>query len=60
MTSAKVAFTVLWAGVLMAVDSFLDGFTWAQYLAIFVLAGLYAFTVDKLPVSRGKSAREGP
>ncbi|MER0481420.1 hypothetical protein ABR737_24285 [Streptomyces sp. Edi2] len=55
----KIVFTVLWAGVLLAVDRVLEGFTWAQYLAIFVLAGIYAFTVDKVPGPRGKSPREG-
>ncbi|MGW8556246.1 hypothetical protein [Streptomyces tubercidicus] len=53
---AKIAFTVLWAGVLMVVDRALDGVIWAQYLAIFALGGIYAFTVNKLPERRNKSA----
>ncbi|MFC5246138.1 hypothetical protein [Streptomyces nigrescens] len=57
---AKIVFTLLWAGVVIAVNRVLDDVTWAQYLALFVLAGTYAFTVDKVPGSRNKSAQEGP
>ncbi|MDT0461111.1 hypothetical protein RM550_36315 [Streptomyces sp. DSM 41527] len=54
----KIAFTVLWAGVLIAVNRVLEHAIWAQYLSIFALAGIYAFTVDKVPGPRGKSSRE--
>ncbi|MFE1171019.1 hypothetical protein [Streptomyces sp. NPDC058773] len=57
---AKIAFTLLWAGVLIAASRALDDVTWAQYLTLFVLAGVYACTVDKLPGSRDRSARERP
>ncbi|MFC9235814.1 hypothetical protein ACFTZK_05020 [Streptomyces decoyicus] len=57
---AKIVFTVLWAGVVIAVNSVLDGDTWAQYLSTFVLGGIYAFTVDKVPGPRGKRTQEGP
>ncbi|MFF8786508.1 hypothetical protein [Streptomyces sp. NPDC015125] len=56
---AKIVFTVLWAGVVIAVNRVLDDVTWAQYLAIFALGGIYAFTVNKVPGPRGKSTREG-
>ncbi|MCX4640848.1 hypothetical protein HEP86_21505 [Streptomyces sp. RPA4-5] len=55
-----VAFTVLWAGVVAVVNRALDDVTWAQYLAIFALGGVYAFTVNKVPGVRGKRAQEGP
>ncbi|MCF3148008.1 hypothetical protein [Streptomyces platensis] len=57
---AKIVFTLLWAGVVVAVNSVLDDVTWAQYLALFVLGGMYAFTVNKVPGIRGGSAQEGP
>ncbi|GAA2296998.1 hypothetical protein OHT20_18435 [Streptomyces caniferus] len=57
---AKIAFTLLWAGVVIAVNRALDDVIWAQYLALFVLGGIYAFTVNKVPGPRGKSAHEGP
>ncbi|KOG49698.1 hypothetical protein [Streptomyces decoyicus] len=55
----KIVFTVLWAGVVIAVNSVLDDFIWAQYLSTFALGGIYAFTVDKVPGPRGKSPQEG-
>lgn len=57
---AKIAFTLLWAGVVIAVNRALDDTIWAQYLALFVLGGIYAFTVNKVPGPRGKSAQGGP
>ncbi|WP_327704010.1 hypothetical protein [Streptomyces decoyicus] len=57
---AKIVFTVLWAGVVIAVNSMLDDFIWAEYLSTFALGGIYAFTVDKVPGPRGKSTQEGP
>ncbi|MFC9229518.1 hypothetical protein ACFTZI_11215 [Streptomyces decoyicus] len=57
---AKIVFTVLWAGVVIAVNSVLNGDIWAQYLSTFVLGGIYAFTVDKVPGPGGKRPQEGP
>ncbi|MFE1762908.1 hypothetical protein ACWDBF_04700 [Streptomyces angustmyceticus] len=54
---AKMAFTVLWAGVVIVADRVLDGAIWAQYLAMLLLAGIFAFTVDKVPGPRGKGTR---
>lgn len=56
---AKIAFTLLWAAVLIAADRALDEVTWAQYLATFALAGIYAFAVNKLPDARDKSPEAG-
>ncbi|MEU9483059.1 hypothetical protein AB0K49_30990 [Streptomyces decoyicus] len=56
---AKIVFTVLWAGVVIAVNSVLDGFIWVEYLSTFALGAIYAFTVDKVPGPRGKSTQEG-
>ncbi|MFC6064874.1 hypothetical protein [Streptomyces ochraceiscleroticus] len=55
---AKIVFTLLWAGVLIAVNKLLDDVTWAQYLATFVLAGMYAFAVTKVPGARSKGTQE--
>ncbi|WP_407551051.1 hypothetical protein QOM21_17030 [Streptomyces sp. Pv4-95] len=56
---AKIAFTVFWAGLLIVVNKVLDEATWAQYLATFVLAGMYAYAIGKMPGGNGKSVQEG-
>ncbi|MFH8571662.1 hypothetical protein [Streptomyces sp. NPDC017993] len=56
---AKIVFTLLWAGLLIAVNRALDDVTWAQYLATFALAGMYAFGINKVPGGRGKGTQEG-
>ncbi|MFD7499461.1 hypothetical protein [Streptomyces sp. NPDC059850] len=56
---AKIVFTLLWAGVLIAASRALDDVAWAQYLAIFALGGLYAFAINKVPDMRSKNTREG-
>ena len=55
---AKIVFTIFWAGLLIAANRVLDEITWAQYLATFVLAGMYAYAINKMPGDRGKSARQ--
>ncbi|MFG2895353.1 hypothetical protein [Streptomyces sp. NPDC048248] len=56
---AKIVFTVFWAGLLIAANRVLVEVTWAQYLATFVLAGMYAYAINKMPGGRGKSVQEG-
>jgi hypothetical protein len=55
----KIAFTLFWAGLLIAANRVLDGVIWAQYLATFALAGMYAYAISNVPDLRGKSAHEG-
>lgn len=47
---AKVVFTLLWAGVLIAANKSLDNITWAQYLATFLLGGIYAVALSKVKI----------
>ncbi|MFJ3883364.1 hypothetical protein ACIPW5_38695 [Streptomyces sp. NPDC090077] len=54
----KIAFTALWAGVVVLVNWVLDGSMWGQYLATFLLAGIYAFTLGKVDSLRGKKVDE--
>uniref|UniRef100_A0AAU2V6L9 Holin n=1 Tax=Streptomyces sp. NBC_00003 TaxID=2903608 RepID=A0AAU2V6L9_9ACTN len=56
---AKIALTLLWATVCIAANKALDDVTWAHFLATFILAGVYAYVIDKVPDGRGKGSKEG-
>ncbi|MGW2990070.1 hypothetical protein [Streptomyces goshikiensis] len=57
---AKIAFTFLWVTILVIVNKALDDITWAQYVATFLLGGLYAILLSKVKVLNGKPASEEP
>ncbi|MER5773290.1 hypothetical protein ABT144_03135 [Streptomyces sp. NPDC002039] len=56
---AKIVFTVLWVAVLVLANRSLHDTAWAQYLATFLLGGLYALAVGKVGMLRTGSRSEG-
>lgn len=56
---AKIVFTVLWVAVLVLVNRSLHDTVWAQYLATFLLGGLYALALSKVGILRAGSRPEG-
>ncbi len=53
----KIAFTLVWAGILIAANRALDDVTWAQYLATFALGGIYALALSRLSLFRENAAK---
>ncbi|MGW3060486.1 hypothetical protein ACWC98_31780 [Streptomyces goshikiensis] len=56
---AKIVFAFLWVAMLVIVNRALDGITWAQYSATFLLGGLCAILLGKMEILRGGPAPEG-
>ena len=54
---AKVLITLVWAGVLVLANKLLDSMQWAQYVATFVLAGIYALIMSKAGFSRSQDSK---
>ncbi|MET9398818.1 hypothetical protein [Kitasatospora sp. NPDC002965] len=48
----KIIATLVWTAGLIGVVKLLSGNDLAQYAAIFILSGLYALLIDKLPSPR--------
>ncbi|MFD8694275.1 hypothetical protein [Kitasatospora purpeofusca] len=48
----KIIATLVWTAGLIGVVKLLSGNDLAQYTAIFILSGLYALLMDKLPSPR--------
>ncbi|MFD6972406.1 hypothetical protein [Streptomyces sp. NPDC059979] len=56
---AKIAFTLVWGVALVMTNRALQDTTWAQYLATFILGGIYALALSKVGIlSGGKTAEE--
>ncbi|MEU9164299.1 hypothetical protein AB0D29_29020 [Streptomyces sp. NPDC048424] len=50
---AKIVFTLVWGVVLVMTNRALEDATWAQYLATFLLGGIYALALSKVKILRG-------
>ncbi|MFD3682300.1 hypothetical protein [Streptomyces sp. NPDC058613] len=56
---AKIAFTLLWVVALVLANRILEDVVWAQYLATFVLGGIYALALSKVKILRTGRSPEG-
>ncbi|MFI1285326.1 hypothetical protein ACH4U5_32005 [Streptomyces sp. NPDC020858] len=57
---AKIAFTLVWGVVLVMTNRALQDATWAQYLATFILGGIYALALSKVRILHGGNISEEP
>lgn len=55
--TVKIIATLIWAAVLVGVNMLLRNVEWAQYAAIFALAGVYALIINKLGGAGSRSSR---
>ncbi|MEU1312106.1 hypothetical protein ABZ419_24855 [Streptomyces cinnamoneus] len=52
----KIIVTLAWAAVLVGANKLLSEIDWAQYVAIFLLGGVYALLMSKLSKARAPEA----
>ncbi|MEJ8639775.1 hypothetical protein [Streptomyces sp. MS2.AVA.5] len=52
---AKILVTLVWAACLILLNKALSDVTWAQYVATFVMAGLYSLVLSKMTGSRNQT-----
>ncbi|MGW0749491.1 hypothetical protein [Streptomyces sp. NPDC002587] len=57
---AKIAFTLVWGVVLVMINRAFQDVTWAQYLATFLMGGVYALALAKVRILRGGSISKEP
>ncbi|MEN8652552.1 hypothetical protein ABCR94_18595 [Streptomyces sp. 21So2-11] len=56
---AKIIVTLVWAACLILLNRALVDITWAQYVATFVMAGIYSLVLSKMTSTGSRIQHEG-